>query len=181
MDIGSQKFADKEKTEGRIERLLDELKKDPEENAKRWEQNRKEDAAKWGEDKKKWEENHNVIRNMLASIEALNKKHDSSMGALGARWGLQSEGAFRNTLRGILEDSFGVEVRRYQDFDSEGKVFGRPEQVEMDLIIHDGVLILCEIKSSMSWVEMYVFHRKKEFYEPKHGRKAEGSSSYLPW
>ncbi len=155
LDITKRRYADKDKTEDRIEMILDEMKRDREENAR------------------KWEENQKVIKGMLASIEALSKKHDSSIGALGARWGLRFEGAFRNGLRGILEDSFGVKVERYQDFDTEGRVFGRPDQVEMDVIIHNGTLILCEMKSSISWEEMYVFWRKKEFYEDRHGRKAD--------
>ncbi len=41
----------------------------------------------------------------------------------------------------------------------------------MDVIIYNGTLILCEIKSSISKSEMYTFWRKKEFYENKHDRK----------
>ncbi|MCD6198331.1 MAG: DUF3782 domain-containing protein [Deltaproteobacteria bacterium] len=179
LDITRGKYANKEKTGDRIDRILGELKQDREENSrkwaaqeKKWEEHRKEDAAKWAAQEKKWEENQRVIEKMVASVEALSKKHDSTIGALGARWGLYSESAFRNGLKGILEDSFGVKVERYQDVDPDGKVFGRPDQVEMDVIIHNGTLILCEIKSSVSWEEMYVFWRKKEFYEDKHGRKA---------
>ena len=71
-----------------------------------------------------------------------------------------------------MEGSFGVKVERYEDYDHEGTVFGRPEQVELDVIIHNGTLILCEIKSSMSKSDMYSFWRKKNFYENKHDRKA---------
>jgi len=169
LDITREKYADREKTEDRIDRILDELKQDREENSRKWAAQEK----KWEENEKKWKENQKVIEKMLASIEALSKKHDSTIGALGARWGLRSESAFRNGLRSILEDSFGVKVERYQDFDADGRVFGRPDQVEMDVIIHNGTLILCEIKSSISWEEMYAFWRKKEFYEDRHGRKAD--------
>ena len=109
---------------------------------------------------------------MLVSIQKLDKKHDATIGALGARWGLHSESAFRKGLRAILEGSFGVKVERYEDYDHEGTVFGRPEQVELDVIIHNGTLILCEIKSSMSKSDMYSFWRKKNFYENKHDCKA---------
>lgn len=140
-----------------------------EERWKAWER-------KWDEERriqdKKWAENQRVINEILLSIKKLDQKHDSTIGALGARWGLHSEGAFRKGLRGILEGSFGVTVERYEDYDHEGIVFGRPDQVEMDVIIHNGTLILCEIKSSMSKSDMYAFWRKKEFYEDKHARKA---------
>jgi hypothetical protein len=63
---------------------------------------------------------------MLQAIQALARKHDSTIGALGARWGLHSEQSFRNALRGILEDSFGVQVLNVVEFDDEGQVFGHP-------------------------------------------------------
>ncbi|MCP4351164.1 MAG: DUF3782 domain-containing protein [Desulfobacterales bacterium] len=138
----------------------------------KWEEERRDQAAKWKAQEEKWEENQKTIREMLASVKALDKKHDSTIGALGARWGLRSEGAFRKGLKSILEDSFGVKVERYQDFDHEGVVFGQPDQIEMDVIIHNGTLILCEIKSSLSKSDMYTFWRKKNFYENKHQRKA---------
>ena len=45
---------------------------------------------------------------MLVSIQKLDKKHDATIGALGARWGLHSESAFRKGLRAILEVSSRV-------------------------------------------------------------------------
>jgi len=138
---------------------------------KKWEAQDKKWEAERRDQNKKWEENQRVINEMLISIQKLDKKHESTIGALGARWGLNSESAFRKGLRAILEGSFGVKVERYEDYDHEGTVFGRPEQVELDVIIHNGTLILCEIKSSMSKSDMYSFWRKKNFYEKKHDRK----------
>jgi hypothetical protein len=169
IDITKDRYADREKTEDRIDRILDELKQDREENRRKWEENQK----KWEENQKKWEENQSVINEMLASVKALNKKHESSIGALGSRWGIQSEKAFRDGLKSILEESFHVKVEQYLDYDEEGEVFGRPDQVELDVIIYNGSLILCEIKSSMSKSDMYAFWRKTKFYEKKHTRKAD--------
>ncbi len=158
LDVTHESYADRTETESRFDRILDELKTDREARDR-----------KWGDQEKKWEENQKVINDMLDSIKALHKRIDSSIGALGARWGLRSEGAFRNGLRAILEQSFSVKVERYEDYDHDGEVFGRPDQVELDVIIHNGTLILCEIKSSISKSEMYTFWRKKSFYENKHG------------
>lgn len=152
--VTRERYAGKEETESRFDRIMDELKRDREAQTR------------------KWEDNQKVINEMLTAIKALGQKHDSTIGALGARWGLHSESAFRKGLRAILEKSFGVKVERYEDYDHDGVVFGRPEQIEMDVIIHDGTLILCEIKSSMSKSDLYAFWRKKNFYEEKHGRKA---------
>jgi len=125
------------------------------------------------EQDRKWNENLARQDRMLDSIEALAKKHDSTIGALGARWGLRTEQSFRNALAGILEDSLDIEVLNVTEFDDKGEVFGRPDQVELDVIIQDGILILCEIKSSMSKSDMYAFERKVRFYEKRHGREVD--------
>jgi len=168
LNVTSESYPDKRKTESRFDRIMDELKRDREARDKKWEAQDK----KWEAQEKKWEESQRVINEMLVSIQKLDQRHDSTIGALGARWGLHSESAFRRGLRAILEGSFGVKVERYEDYDHEGTVFGRPEQIELDVIIHNGTLILCEIKSSMSKSDLYSFWRKKNFYEDKHARKA---------
>jgi hypothetical protein len=42
--------------------------------------------------------------------------------------------------------------------------------VEIDVIIKNGATILCEIRSSMSKSDMYIFDRKATFYESCHQR-----------
>jgi hypothetical protein len=101
------------------------------------------------------------------------KKFDRSIGALGARWGTQAEKAFRDALAGILEESFGVQVVQVNDYDDEGVVFGRPEQVELDVIVRNGMLLICELKSSIDKAGMYIFERKARFYEKRHQRQAD--------
>ncbi|PIV99096.1 MAG: hypothetical protein COW41_08815, partial [Deltaproteobacteria bacterium CG17_big_fil_post_rev_8_21_14_2_50_51_6] len=121
---------------------------------------------KWAENNRRWHENQEDIRRLWSRV-------DVGLGAIGARWGMRAEGSFREALKGILEKSFGVRVERYLEKDAEGKVFGRPDQVEIDVLIRDGVLILCEIKSSMSKSDMYAFVRKVRFYQEKKGKKAQ--------
>ncbi|HEJ84036.1 MAG TPA: DUF3782 domain-containing protein [Desulfobacteraceae bacterium] len=199
--VTREQYAGKQETESRFDRIMDELRRDREADMRKWEaqeqrwaawdkkweeerqtQEKKWEAqeSKWEAQEKKWEDNQKVINEMLAEIRLQNQKYDSTIGALGARWGLHSESAFRNGLKAILEKSFGVKVERYEDYDHEGRVFGRPEQIEMDVIIHDGTLILCEIKSSMSKSDLYAFWRKKNFYEEKHGRRASRAMVISP-
>ena len=143
----------------KFDRILAELQRDREEQARKWdEQNRK-----WDEQNRKWDE-------QLAEIRRLDKRFDSTIGALGSRWGLASEASFRNALAGILTESFGVEVLNLTLYDQDGDVFGRPDQVEIDLIIKNGVTIACEIKSSIDKAGMYSFGRKVDFYE-KHEQR----------
>ena len=63
------------------------------------------------------------------------RRFNHTVQGLGARWGLQSEDAFRNGLAAILTDELGFRVERYEGYDNSGSVFGQPEQVEMDVII----------------------------------------------
>ncbi len=139
----------------------------------RWEKFQAEQAQKWDEQHRKWEEMSRRLEENQKAIIALDKKLDRSIGALGARWGLKSENTFRMALAGVLEDSFGVKVMNITVVDHEGEVFGRPEQVELDIIIKNGLLIICELKSSMSNADMHIFERKARFYEKKHGQKAD--------
>ena len=172
-------FADRRETESRFDRVLDELCRDREAQERKWE----EQNRKWEEQNRKWEdqsrksderwaeqvaENHRLHEEIMAMADKLDRK----IGALGARWGLLSETAFRDGLAAILEKSFGVEVVNINDYDDEGVVFGRPNQVELDILIKNGLLIACEIKSSMDKAGLYIFSRKVDFYERKHQRKA---------
>lgn len=93
------------------------------------------------------------------------KQVDSRLGALGARWGLESESAFRDGLTAILAEETGLKVKRYLAMDTEGMVFGRPDQVEIDVAIQDGEHTLIEIKSSVSRQDVHAFDRKTAFYE----------------
>ena len=44
---------------------------------------------------------------------------------------------------------------------------------QLDVIIKNGMLIICENKSSTGKSQMYTFERKVQFYEKKHNRKAD--------
>lgn len=183
----SEYYAGKQETESRFDRILDELRSDREEQARKWdeqtrkwdEQDQKWDAQvrKWDEQDQKWKENTEMLRKMqvqtdenIAEIKKANRRYDSAIGSIGSRWGLYSEASFRNGLKAILEESFGIEVLNLNEYDHDGDVFGRPDQVEIDVVIKNGVVILCEIKSSMSKGDMYVFDRKASFYEKQHHR-----------
>jgi hypothetical protein len=190
LDLTREAYADRRQTEDRFDRILDELRRDREEQARKWneqnrkwdeqnrkwdEQNRKwdEQNRKWNEQNRKWDESGQRFDRLHEEIMAQAKKFDRSIGALGARWGLQSETAFRKALAGILEESFGVEVLNINEYDERGEVFGRPEQVELDIIVKNGLLLICELKSSMGKADMYIFERKARFYEKRHERKAD--------
>jgi hypothetical protein len=138
-----------------------------------WDENQRALKAMQDEANRKWDEDHQEIMAMIRRMEALDRKYDSTIGALGARWGLYSEQSFRNALRGILTGFFNIEVINVIEYDDTGAVFGRPDQIELDLIIKNGLLIICEIKSSVSKADVYAFERKARWYEQRHARQAD--------
>jgi hypothetical protein len=160
-DFIRRQTVSKESFDERFDRLMNELAADRESQRRHWD----EQERKWEEQNRKWDET-------LQEIRSVKLKQEQSIGAIGARWGVASESSFRAALQGIMEDSFGVEVINVNEFDDEGMVFGRPDQVELDVIIKNGTLILCEIKSSVSKSDMYTFGRKVVFYEKRHQRTA---------
>nr|WP_207787666.1 DUF3782 domain-containing protein [Candidatus Thiosymbion oneisti] len=219
LELTRGEYADRQQTEDRFDRILEELRQDreaqerkwakqdrkweeqdrkweeqdrrwekqdrkwkqaQEENRREWEeQNRKwweaqaENKRRWEEQDRKWEESRAEFQQVHQEIMALAERHDRHIGALGARWGLQSEATFRNALAGILEKNFDIQVLNVNEYDDQGEVFGRPDQVELDVIIKNGLLLICELKSSIDKGGMYLFERKARFYERRHNRKAD--------
>ncbi len=186
LDFTRYEFADRLETQDRFYDILNQLKVHIEAQDKKWdeqnkkwdEQNKKLDQVylelrqereaqekKWEEQNKRWEANQQELYQLNQKVAEQSKRHERSIGALGARWGLQSEKAFRDALAGILEQSFGVQVLNINEYDKEGIVFGRPDQVELDVVVKNGLLIICELKSSIDKAGMYIFERKVRFYE----------------
>ena len=96
----------------------------------------------------------------------------SQIGGLGARWGLQTEEAFRHGIRTILAE-VGFTTERFLTWDAAGEVFGHPEQVELDVVVQNGKVIAVEIKSSLDRANTYLFNRKVEFYTRHTGRQVD--------
>ena len=85
--------------------------------------------------------------------------------ALGSRWGVFAEDAFREGLRGLLESYFGVKVKKWTYYDEEGYVFGRPSTVDIDVAIVNAKHILIEVKSSVSRGDVGTFIKTASLYK----------------
>jgi len=177
-----------------IERVLHEIATDRETQTRRWEQQKqlwddqaerwKEQAERWNEQDERWAQEdrrwEELAADRKAQDERINQRFERlegdlqqiklSIGALGARWGLSAEESFRSALAGILTESYGVTVLNISFQDSEGKVFGRPDQVEMDIVVTNGVCMAIEIKSSVDKQAIYLFDRKVQVYSEREGR-----------
>ena len=150
------------------------------EEAVRW----KEQAERWSKQDLRWAQEDQRWEELAADRKAQDERIDQrferlegdlqqiklSIGALGARWGLSAEESFRSALAGILTESYGVMVLNISFQDSEGKVFGRPDQVEMDIVVTNGICMAIEIKSSVDKQAIYLFDRKVQAYSERKGR-----------
>ena len=173
LEITRGDFADRKETRDWFHETLDEMRREREKQDKKWDKHIEDQERHREEQAQKWDLNKETFNRVHEEIMALAKKHDRSIGALGARWGMQSERSFRNALAGILEKNFGVEVINVNEYDDQGVVFGRPDQIELDVIIKNGLLLICELKSSIDKAGMHIFERKARFYESRHNRKAD--------
>lgn len=110
---------------------------------------------------RKGQERHEQL---LQEHSRLIARLDARIGALGRRWGMESEATFREAMYKLLAP-LGYVVERFLVRDEEGIVFGRPDQVEIDLLIRDGEVIAVEMRASVSKSDVAVFLRKLEFLE----------------
>jgi len=153
-----------------------------EENNRRWEENNR----RWEEAYKRFESLENELKKLREETNKLredfNKLYESVMRrmdsferrlqALGARWGIESEEAFRNAMKGVIEELLGVaKVEKWVYFDEKGEVLGYPSRIEVDITIKDDIHILIEIKSSASDADISKLWRIGKLYEKVTGVK----------
>ncbi|RLI72430.1 hypothetical protein DRO97_08895 [Archaeoglobales archaeon] len=137
--------------------------------------------ARLEEHSKRFEEHDRKFNEILAELKSHREKlekHDwkfdtliRRLDALGSRWGLLAENAFREGMKGIVEEYFKGKVEKWIYEDKEGFVFGYPSTVDVDLVIRNGEYILIEVKSSISKGDLAVLVRKGELYEKVKGVK----------
>jgi hypothetical protein len=123
------------------------------------------------------EEMNRLREDMVKGFELVNRH----ISALGARWGIMTEDAFREELRGILEKEFGVKVERWVARDEDGMVYGFSSVIEIDIAIKDGKTMLIEISSSVDRSKVAAFLRKAKLYEKKTGIKPERLIMVTPY
>jgi hypothetical protein len=123
------------------------------------------------------EEMNRLREDMVKGFELVNRH----ISAIGARWGIMAEDAFREGLRGILEKEFGVKVERWVTRDEEGIVYGFSSVIEIDIAIKDGKTMLIEISSSVDKSKVAAFLRKAKLYEKKTGIKPDRLVMVTPY
>jgi hypothetical protein len=103
------------------------------------------------------------------------------LSALGARWGVMTEEAFREGLRGILERELGLKVERWSHRDERGLVYGYPADIEVDIAVKDRKLILVEVTSHARRADVGALARKAELYREATGRRPDRVLMVTPY
>jgi hypothetical protein len=135
----------------------------------------KEQGKRIEEQGKHIEEQGRRIEDQGKRIEEQGKRVEEAfrrVEALGARWGLHSEEAFREGMRSVLEQRFSARVHHWEGFDPEGLVFGHPASIELDLVVSNGGTLVIEVKSHVSSADMAAFERKAKLYDQQTGKHA---------
>ena len=130
----------------------------------------REDMNRHGSELVRLREDMNRLREDMNRGFELVERH---IAALGARWGIMAESAFRESLRGLLEKELGFRVESWRAYDEAGRVFGYPSEVEVDVAVSDKKLILIEVSSHVRASDVLQFKKKAELYEGKSGRRPD--------
>ncbi|MER3440483.1 MAG: hypothetical protein C4296_03790 [Gemmataceae bacterium] len=120
------------------------------------------------------------VDKLVATFEKFQRTFHWHVSALGARWGIRSERAFRSGMRAILRD-LGYTVERFITEDKDGAILGFPTSVELDIIVRDGTIIVAEIKSSASVADVAAFFKKAAFYERQSGKQVHKKLFISPY
>ncbi|MGC9118443.1 MAG: PD-(D/E)XK nuclease family protein [Thermoproteus sp.] len=94
------------------------------------------------------------------------EKLTSSVTALGYRYGLFTEEAFRESVKYLVSDLLKVyQVRRWTYFDGEGVVFGHPSVIDVDVLVRDNEHVLVEYKAAIDRGDVAELYREGLLYE----------------
>ena len=118
------------------------------------------------------EEGQQRLEERMISLEEGQRELKRVVNVIAHRFGVISESAFREGMKVVVEEEFGVaEVGRFIIEDEEGLVYGHPATVEVDVLVKDGKHILVEVKSRVSKGDVAELRRIGELYVRKIGVK----------
>ena len=145
-----------------------------------------EQVARHSEEIKRLQEQVKVLQEQVKILQEQVAKHGeilerhtraiekltANIQALGLRYGIFTEEAFRESIKYLVEDLLKVyKVDKWIYYDSEGFVFEYPSWIEVDVLIKDGEHILVEYKASVDRADVAELYRIGKLYEKVTGIK----------
>jgi len=119
------------------------------------------------------EERVTRLEERVTGLERRMDEFEVLLKTVAHRFGVLSEEAFREAMKGILEEYFGATAEHWTTYDEEGYVYGHPSEVEVDVVIKDGVHILVEVKSRVDTGDVLELSRIGELYQKKTGYRPQ--------
>ncbi len=120
------------------------------------------------------------LRAVETSLREEMRKLWLALNALGARWGVFSEDAFRNGVRELPKDA-GYTVDRWVYYDDKGYVYGYPSEVELNIVIKDGRTLAVEITSALKRGDLQQIRRKVELFSAVTGKRVDAIYVVTPF
>ncbi|WP_069807626.1 PD-(D/E)XK nuclease family protein [Vulcanisaeta thermophila] len=128
---------------------------------------------------KSLQEQVRTLQAQFVSLEAQVNEHTKAIrelairiNALGTRWGVVTEEAFRDSIKYLVEDLLKTyKVSKWVYYDAEGIVYGYPSLVDVDVLIRDTEHILVEFKSYVDRADVTELYRIGQLYEKANGIK----------
>jgi hypothetical protein len=120
------------------------------------------------------------LRGVEKSLREDLRRVELALNALGARWGVFSEDAFRSGVRELLRDA-GYTVERWVYYDDRGYVYGYPSEVELDVVVRDGRTFAVEITSALRRGDLQQIKRKVELFSAVTGRRVDAVYVITPF
>ena len=148
-----------------IKKLREDFQKQTEQSNKKLETFEKRMEEMREDFNKQFEAFSQRLDNFEKRLDDFETRFNLKLTAMGARWGIDSEEAFRNGVRILLGDFFGIQVSKWEVTDEEGVVFGDKSRIEIDVLIHDGIHVLIEIKSAINKSDVATLLRKAVLYK----------------
>jgi hypothetical protein len=132
------------------------------------------------EDLKRLEERGTSIGERMAMLKEEMRKLWHALNALGVKWEVFNEDAFRSGVRELHGDA-GYAVERWIYYDDRGYVYGYPSEVELDVVVRDGGTFAVEITSALRRGDLQQIKRKMELFSAVTGRKVDAVYVITPF
>ncbi len=130
-------------------------------------------VARLEERYQKLEERFLEVEKRLLAVEEAVRDLQRTLATVAHRFGVLSESAFRDAIKGIVEELFGASAYRWTAYDREGIVYGHPAEVEVDVVVTDKAHLLVEVKSRADPGDVLELTRIARLYEAKEGVKPQ--------
>ena len=120
------------------------------------------------------------LKRVETSLREDLRRVELALNALGARWGVLNEDAFRGGVRELLRDA-GYTEDRWVHYDDRGYVYGYPSEVELDVVVRDGGTFAVEITSALRRGDLQQIKRKVELFSAVTGRRVDAVYVITPF